>query len=447
MGQTYFPTAIRFAVGTLNIRPRYTVGTRGNIVRNEIRELGRNTRFRRLVAARVVSNLGNGLTPIALAFGVLELDGADAGSLSLVTTAQMVPLVAFLLLGGVVADRFGRSQMVGITDMVASALFLLSGLSFVFDFASIPLLCVNGFVIGILNALWYPAFSGLMPEVVPTEQLQSANSIVGLGANLSFTLGASAAGVMVSTVGPGWAIIVDAITFFVAGILVFGLRLPEESPIPHRADFGDKRLTIVAQLKEGWVEFSSRRWIVVVVCSFSFYVMAWEGFLGVLAPVQSKDELGGAGDMSLMMLGFGSGAIVGTLVALRVRPKHPMRLAVMVMPTLALWMFALAVPLPLWMLFLAAFLTGIEFDLFYALWITSLQTHVPDEALSRVGSYDAFGSTLFAPLGLFLAGPLAHWVGVRPTMIGAGVIVVVVSLVALSSKSVRSLERLDPRPL
>ena len=416
-------------------------------MRGDIRELGRNGRFCRLVAARIVSNFGNGLTPIALAFGVLELDGADAGSLSLVTTAQMVPLVLFLLLGGVVADCFGRSQMVGITDMVGSALFVLSGLSFVFDFASVPLLCVNGFVIGILNALWYPAFAGLMPEVVPTEQLQSANSIVGLGENLSFTLGASAAGVMVSTVGPGWAIIVDAITFFVAGLLVFGLRLPEAPPIVDGAASDARRETVVTQLKEGWVEFSSRRWIVVVVFSFSFYVMAWEGFLGVLAPVQSKDAMGGAGDMSVMMLGFGVGAIIGTLVALRIRPKHPLRLAVMVMPSLALWMFALAVPMPLWVIFVTAVLTGIEFDLFYALWITSLQTHVPDEALSRVGSYEAFGSTLFAPLGLFLAGPLAHWVGVRPTMIGAGVIVIVVSLVALSSKSVRSLESVAPRPV
>lgn len=416
-------------------------------MRVDIRELRKNARFRRLVAARVVSNFGNGLAPIALAFGVLDLEGSNAGSLSLVTSSQMVPLVLFLLLGGVVADRFGRSQMVGVTDMVASALFLLSGLSFVFDFASVLLLCVNGFVIGILNALWYPAFAGLMPEVVEREQLQSANSIVGLGSNLSFTLGASTAGLLVSTVGPGWAIIVDAITFFVAGLLVFALRLPSRVA-PDSIDTVDSaRPTIVAQLREGWVEFSSRRWIVVVVCAFSFYVMSWEGFLGVLAPVQSKDELGGAGSMSLMMFGFGAGAIVGTLVALRIRPKHPMRLAVAVMPALALWMFALAVPMPLWVLFAAAFITGVEFDLFYALWLTSLQTHVPEEALSRVGSYDAFGSTLFAPLGLVLAGPLTHWVGVRPTMIGAGVIVVIVSLLAFSSRAVRDLERLDPQPV
>ena len=136
---------------------------------SDLRHLWANGRFRRLLLARVVSNLGNGMAPIALAFGVLSLRGANAGSLSLVTTSQMVPLVAFLLLGGVAADRFGRARLVGMTDMLGSIFAGLSGLSFLLGFASVPLLCINGFVFGILNALWYPAFSGLMPEVVPSE--------------------------------------------------------------------------------------------------------------------------------------------------------------------------------------------------------------------------------------------------------------------------------------
>ena len=168
--------------------------------------------------------------------------------------------------------------------------------------------------------------------------------------------------------------------------------------------------------------------------------MVWQGFVGVLAPVQAKERLGGARDMSLMMFGFGAGAIAGTVLALRLRPRYPLRLISSLMPLLGLWVFALAVPTNIWLLVAAAFLTGVEFDLFYALWLTTLHTHVPTEALSRVGSYDAFGSTVFAPVGVFFAGPLAHTIGVRSTLLGAGTIAVVTSLAVVSSRSVRSLE-------
>lgn len=410
---------------------------------SDLRHLWANRRFRRLLLARVVSNLGNGMAPIALAFGVLSLRGANAGSLSLVTTSQMVPLVLFLLLGGVAADRFGRSQLVGATDMIGSIFAGLSGISFLFDFASVPLLCFNAFVFGVLNALWYPAFSGLMPEIVPKGDIQSANALVGIGSNLSYTAGAALAGVLVASAGPGWAILVDASSFFVAGVLVFGLR----TPATKEANSGTEpspRTSILTQLRQGWREFASRRWIVITVVGFSFYLMVWQGFVGVLAPVQAKERLGGARDMSLMMFGFGAGALLGTVLALRIRPRRPLRLVSAMMPLLGLWIFALAIPTNIWILFATAFLTGVEFDLFYALWLTSLQTNVPSEALSRVGSYDAFGSTVFAPIGVFLAGPLAHAIGTRTTLIGAGVIAVATSLAVFSSKSVRSLESEGP---
>lgn len=97
---------------------------------------------------------------------VLSLPGADAGSLSLVTTANMIPLVLFMLIGGVAADRFGRTHLVGVTDIIGSVFVAVSAFAFISGHASIPLLCFNGFVFGVLNALWYPAFVGIMPLIV-----------------------------------------------------------------------------------------------------------------------------------------------------------------------------------------------------------------------------------------------------------------------------------------
>ena len=403
----------------------------------ELRELWRIPRYRILLAARFVSNVGNGMAPIALAFGVLSLDGADAGSLSLVTTAQMIPLVAFLLIGGVAADRFGRSQLVGSTDIIGSAVVVISAIAFLTDNASVPLLCVNGFIFGVLNALWYPAFSGLMPLIVPGPLLQGANSILGFGANVGYTIGASVAGFIVATAGPGWGLLGDATSFLVAGLLVLSLRLPKS--------FGENtdedRTSMITQLRVGWTEFSSRRWSVLIVGSFAFYHLAFEAFIAVLAPVHMKEEFDGARAMGTMMFGFGVGSILGTALAFRFKPHRPLLIAVGVMPIGAAWMLATGLSAPLWILFVTAMGTGVAVDVMYANWMTTLQTNVPEEALSRVGSYDAFGSLAFAPLGLLLAGPMADGIGARASLLIMGTIALVAVLTPLWSGEVRHLQR------
>ncbi len=403
----------------------------------ELRELWRIPRYRILLAARFVSNVGNGMAPIALAFGVLSLDGADAGSLSLVTTAQMIPLVTFLLVGGVAADRFGRSQLVGSTDIIGSAVVAISAIAFLTDNASVPLLCVNGFIFGVLNALWYPAFSGLMPLIVPGPLLQGANSILGFGANVGYTIGASVAGFIVATAGPGWGLLGDATSFLVAGLLVLSLRLPKS--------FGENtdedRTSMITQLRVGWTEFSSRRWIVLIVGSFAFYHLAFEAFIAVLAPVHMKEEFDGARAMGTMMFGFGVGSILGTALAFRFKPHRPLLIAVGVMPIGAAWMLATGLSAPLWILFVTAMGTGVAVDVMYANWMTTLQTNVPEEALSRVGSYDAFGSLAFAPIGLLVAGPMAHTIGARASILIMGTIALVAVLTPLWSGEVRHLQR------
>ncbi len=406
---------------------------------DQVRELWRNADFRKMFASRVVSNLGNGMTPIALAFGVLDLPGGNAGSLSIVTAAHMVPLVLFMIIGGVAADRFGRAMLVGGTDLLGSIFVTISALAFLTHHASIPLLAFNGFVFGVLNALWYPAFMGLMPQIVENRLLQSANAFVGMGANLALTLGAAVAGVIVAAFGSGWAILIDALSFFIAGCLVFSMRhLDREAPTAEEKEVG-----VITQLKEGWTEFSSRRWIVIVVFSFAFFHPAFEGFIGVMAPVRAKEVLHGARDMGFMMAGWGFGGLLGTIAALRIHVKRPLFLAIGVMPTISMWIFAMAVPMPIWFLVMTAIVGGVAIDVMYANWLTTLQTHVPEDAMSRVGAYDAFGSMIFAPIGLFVAGPFTKFVGTQTALIVAGTVALVASSVPLLSREVRTLTRAD----
>ena len=250
--------------------------------------------------------------------------------------------------------------------------------------------------------------------------------------------GSAVAGVIVASLGSGWAILIDALSFLVAGSLIFSIRhLDTDSSPP------DERESMVRQLHDGWREFVSRRWLVVVVAGFAFFHMAFEGFIGVIAPVQMKQALGGARDMGWMMAGWGLGGLLGTMVAFRVRVRHPLFLACAVMPVISLWMFALAVPVPLWLLITVAVASGMAIDIFYATWMTVMQTNIPEEVRSRVSAYDAFGSLAFAPVGLFLAGPFTHVVGPRTALVTVGAIALVASSSTLLSREVRTLPRRD----
>ena len=399
----------------------------------DLKLVWRNRRYRLLFLARFVSNIGNGLMPIALAFGVLSLPGGSATELSYVTTSQMLPIVVFLLVGGVVADRFGRAQLVGGTDIIGSFAVGTMGLLFITHHATILLLCMAGAVSGTLNALWYPAFVGLMPEIVEADELQAANSLLGFGANIGYIIGASTAGVIVNTAGAGWAILTNAATFLVAGFLVWQLRSPRQIIDEHAPNE-----SIIHQMKEGWREFKSREWLVVIVAAFALSNMCFEGYLGVLAPLRMKEAFNGASSMSWLLTAFSVGSVAGVLLSIRVNPRRPLVAAMALFPLLGVLMLGTGIALPLVFLMPLAFLGGIALDMFWVLWITTMQREIPDDLRGRIGAYDAFGSTVFAPLGLFVAGPVAAWISSRTTLLIAGTVVIVASSATLLSKGVRS---------
>ena len=222
--------------------------------------------LRRLVISRFVSNLGNGLAPVAVAFGVLELPNGDGKSLSLVMASTSLALVLFSLLGGVIGDRFPRAWVVGGADGLLAILVIANGLAYVTGNGSVILFTVVGFFGGVLNAIWYPAMSALTSDLAEPEILQDSNAATMLSGNIALILGTAVAGIIVATIGPGWAIIIDGITFLIAGLLVYSMR--SATPVVERSE----TYSTIHEIKTGWREFSSRRWVFLVVISFSFVV-------------------------------------------------------------------------------------------------------------------------------------------------------------------------------
>ncbi len=397
-----------------------------------MRELRGYPGFYSLAASRFISNVGNGISPIALAYGVLSLPGATGKDLSIVMAARFVPLLIFMLFGGVIADRFQRNRLVGSSDMIGSFVAGVSAVSLIAGFSSTWLLAIMGGIFGILNAIWWPAMSGVLPEIVPKEKLQQGNAVVGLLTNIGYIVGTLGGGVIVSTVGAGWGLLADAISFFIAGVIVLLL------PITGRVK--DKSPGMIHDLKVGWREFISRSWVIAMVFTFALINMAFDSMLSVLGPLNFNDPKTGPQHWSYNLAGLSIGMLIGGIWILKVKIERPLFLAMILIALSSVWDFTLALDSPLIVSILAAVFSGISLEVFMVTWNTSLQHHVPEESYSRVSSYDTLGSFGIAPLGIVMAGPLAMHFGINSILMVTGLTTLIAATASLFVSSVRNLK-------
>ena len=398
----------------------------------QLRDLKAHRGFTSLAISRFISNVGNGISPIALAYGVLSLEGANGKDLSIVMAARFVPLLGFMLFGGVIADRFQRNRLVGGADMIGSFLAAVSAVSLIAGFSSVWLLATMAALFGILNAIWWPAMSGVLPEILPKEKLQSGNAIIGLTTNIGYIIGTLSGGVLVATIGAGWGLLADAISFFIAGAIVWFL------PILGRAK--DQSPGILHDLIVGWREFISRSWVIAMVFAFALINMAFESMLSVLGPLNFSDPETGPKLWSYNLAALTIGMLIGGVWVLKVKFKKPLFVSMILIAISSIWDFSLALDFPLVFGLIAGVFSGISLEVFMVTWNTSLQSHVPEESYSRVSSYDTLGSYGIAPLGIVVAGPLAMHFGVNAILFITGVTTLVAAGLSLLVKSVRNLE-------
>jgi MFS family permease len=400
----------------------------------------RDHRFGLLFAARTASVLGSAFGPVALAFGVLALPGATATTLSLVTAAEAITLVAFMLVGGVIADRLPRFRVMVAADLGAALAWGALAVMLLTGWAPLGVMVAASGLAGMATALFYPALTGVVPEVVPAERLQSANGILRLGQNLARIGGFAVAGGAVAVVGAGWAMAFNAALLVASAGLLAGLRLP-----PQRANAESS--SMLSDLQAGWKEFRSRQWLWVVVLQYSFVMMVLQAVFSVLGPVVANDRLGGAAGWSWVLAAESIGMVLGVVIAIRVKPRYPIRQVVLLTFPLAGLPLALGLDAPLAAAVAVAFAGGIAIDILVVLWDTTMQREIPAEALSRVSSYDALGTLLLGPVGLLLAGPSVDHVGATPALLISAVVTVLASVGALCSPGVRNLrwQAAEPR--
>jgi MFS family permease len=394
----------------------------------------RTREFRLLFSGQAVSVLGDRMATVALAFAVLEI-GGSASDVGLVLAAGAFPLVATVLAGGVVADRASRRAVMVVADLarVASqgtmAVLLIAGV------AEVWMLALVAGVTGAATGFFSPASTGLLPEIVLAEQLQPANGLRASAVSTGEILGPVVGGVLVAAAGAGWAIAIDAVTFAVSAACLAMLRVPMR--------VAAQRSSFVADLREGWVVFRSRRWVWAFVLYFAIVNLLW-GAWSALGPIVAERDLGGAAAWGAILAAVGVGALAGSLLAAHVRPRRPLLFAALAdgLFVLPLAFLAAAPPVPL--IACGALVSGAGMALAISVWESTLQRHVPGESLSRVSSYDWFGSLAFYPLGLAVWGPVAAVIGISVSLWLAFGLAVAVTLALLSVPDIRHLPAAAP---
>lgn len=404
----------------------------------------RHRPFRVLLAGRTINALGNSFAPLALAFAVLDISGS-ATDLGFVVGARTVVNVAFLLFGGVLADRLPKNLLMVGSSLAAAATQGVVATLVLTHSATIPLLVGLAAVNGMVGALALPASASILPQTVPAEIRQQANAISRLFLNGAAIFGAPAAGIVVAAVGPGWGIAVDAASFAISAVCFAALGRtlvkPEAAETAERAE----RPHIFADLRTGWSEFRSRTWLWVVVAGFGVFNMAWAGGLFVLGPVVADDTFGRRA-WGFVLAAQTGGMIIGGLVAMRLRLRRLLFFGVACCLPLSLPVFLLgAYPQP-WAIMIGAFLGGLTLEQFGVAWETSMQEHVPADKLARVYSYDMVGSFVAIPIGEMTVGPIAQLAGREAALIGAGLLMVAAVAFMLSSRDVRTLAHKLPEP-
>lgn len=386
--------------------------------------------FRLLATGQGLSWFGDAFGPIALAVAVVA-GGGGAGRLGLVLAVTMAARLACTLLAGVLADRLAPGRIMVVSDLVRAASTLGTAAYFATGQDGTALLCALAAVTGGAAAFFGPAFVSLRPLLVTVERRHAANATLNVLQNAAFIAGPAAAGVFVAWAGAPWAFAVNAASFLCSAATVAAIRV--DAP---RAE----RTGMVAELREGWREVTSRGWLLAGLLAATAYHAAF-GAVTVLIDVIAVRDLGGPTALGWISAAAGLGGLLGGLLALRVHPSRPLLVGWPCVALMALYAAAFAWPGTLVVVLGAAVVAFGGLMYFSVCWDTALQDGVPHAVLARVSSWDILTSFVAIPAGNALAGPLAHAFGTGRVIVTAAVVMAAASLAPVLVRSSRDLRR------
>ena len=406
--------------------------------------------YRWLAAALVLSLTSAGIYLLAVVWQVIALGGGP-GALSLVTTGSAVGMLLTTLLGGALADRVPQRPIllgVAVTELVATsaaAALSLTGLLEIWHLA------VASLLVGLAQGLYFPAYSALVPALLPADELLAANGVEGfLRPLLMQAAGPAAAGAIVAATSPGVALLATAVAALGAVLALLGLpATPLRRDLAAEAAGGAPRhpvLAVLADVRAGFAYMAATPWLLSTLLFASLLVLVVIGPLEVLTPFAVREQTGGGpAEHALVLAAFGIAGAVGSLVvASRRLPRRYLTIMIMLWGAGCVPLAVFGVATQLWLMVLAAAVVGATFQGATVIWGTLLQRRVPPALLGRVSSLDFFVSLSFMPLSMALAGPASELIGLPATFLLAGLAPPVLAVIAIAAARLRTDEIAHP---
>ncbi len=386
----------------------------------------RHRDYRFLVASMGVSLFASGMWIVALVWQVIELGGGPT-ELSVVATASSLGLLLSVLIGGVAADRLPRRALLIVVEAVRISTALAVGLLSVAGWLQLWQLAVIAFLLGAAEAFFFPAYTALLPTLLPPDELLAANGVEGMLRPIAQqALGPALAGVVVGAFAPDIAILVAAAFYAVALLALLAMRT---LPVPPAA-VGS---SVLGELGEGFRYLFRTGWLFATLAFASLYVLVLIGPFEVLLPFAVRDQTGGgAGAFAFLLGAFGAGGAIGSLVVSSLRmPRRYLSAMILLWGAGAAPMALIGITDRLWLMGVAAFVVGFTGAAAMVIWGTLLQRRVPPHLLGRVSSLDFFVSLALMPISMAVAGPVGEWIGIPMTFVLAGAIPIFLAAAAI----------------
>jgi MFS family permease len=388
----------------------------------------RERRFLVFWAGQTISFAGNSVFPVALTLH-LAGDVGSATSLGLVLAAMALSESMFYLVGGVWADRLPRHLLMAGCDTVRAVVQTVAGLALVQGLAGTGELAFAGALLGACGGVFAPASSGVVVALATKERLLEANALMTVSRRTALLLGPLLATTLTLTVGAGWALVLDGATFAVSAAALMFLKLPRRP----RTVSG----RFLGEVGEGWRAVRARPWLEANLAVHGLWNLARTAYFTV-GPVIVIAHLGGTAAWGTIVQCSTIGALCGALLALRLRPRHPLVAGNIGLALGGAPLILIAVGAPTPAIAVGAAVMSAGLGLLGPLWDTVVQQRIPENLLSRVASFDWLVSSALIPVGMALAGPLVNLFGNVPVMSAAAALMTVPALAVLGRPALRN---------
>jgi MFS family permease len=386
----------------------------------------RHREYRLLVASMAASLFASGLWIVAVVYQVIAMGGGPT-ELSLVATASAVGLLVSVLFGGIAADRLPkRALLLGVEAVRVVAASTAGGLA-VAGALQLWQLALIAFALGAAEAFFFPAYSAILPTLLPADELLAANGVEGMLRPVAQqALGPALAGAVVAALAPSAALLAAGVAYALAAVTLVAMR--RVAPVP-----AAEPVSMLGDLAEGFRYLFRTGWLFASLAFATLYVLVIIGPIEVLLPFAVRDQTGGgAGSFALVLAAYGIGGAIGSLAVSSWRlPRRYLTAMLLLWGAGAAPLALIGLTTQLWVMAAAAFAVGSTGAAAMVIWGTLLQRRVPPHLLGRVSSLDFFVSLALMPVSMAVAGPVGEWLGVPMTFVLAGLVPVFLAVAAI----------------